>query len=110
MKKAIKTIRNLTLACIALVACAFPAAAQLTITASNQTGRAGVYPFTPSWTPAATSLIAGVAPTVAVGDFSVELTGRNVLSLTAGGSLAISEVTGDSDDSIGSITNGAAEP
>jgi hypothetical protein len=95
---------------IACLVCTIPlifagsASAQLTVTTSTQQGSAGVYPFTPTWTPASDSLIAGLAPTVAVGDFGVELTNRNVLSLTAGGSLSIFTVTGNADDSIGHNT------
>jgi hypothetical protein len=56
------------------------------VTTANQQGS---LPFTPSWTPASDSLIAGLAPTTALGDFSLEVAGRNVDSLTSGGSLTI---------------------
>ncbi len=103
MKKTRSNPRNLAagLACTAALLFAGAASAQLTLTTSTQYGSAGVYPFTPTWTPAANSLIAGLAPTVAVGDFGVENTNRNVLSLTAGGSLALYTVYGNADDSTG---------
>jgi autotransporter-associated beta strand protein len=63
-----------------------PASASLTVTTSNQQGP---LPFTPSWTPASDSLITGLAPTTALGNFSLEAAGRNVDSLTSGGSLTI---------------------
>lgn len=69
------------------------ATAGLVIVPTSETGAENVYPFTPSWTPSATSLIAGVVPvTTANGNFnteSTEATVRNVNSLTAGGSLVI---------------------
>ena len=57
------------------------APAQLTVTGSNQVG---VVPLTPAWTPAADSLISGLAPTVANGDFG-EYTGGTAANLTARG-------------------------
>ena len=103
MKKTRLITRNLPagLGCMALLALAGPASAQLTVSTTTEQGQAGVYPFTPTWTPVANSLIAGLAPTVAVGDWAVENTNRNVLSLTAGGSLSIYTIAGDADDSSG---------
>jgi len=54
----------------------------------------GPLPFTPTWIPASDSLIAGLAPTTAEGNFSQEISGRNVDTLTAGGGLTISQVAG----------------
>ena len=65
------------------------ASAALVATATNQYGAA---PFTPTWTPAADTLIAGLVPSTALGNFSEEIAGRNVNSLTAGGSLTITSV------------------
>jgi hypothetical protein len=63
--------------------------------ASNQYGSANTYPFTPSWTVATNNdLIFGQTPSTATGNFSEEQAGRNVNSLTAGGSLAISLTNG----------------
>lgn len=83
-------------ACLVLLFSISPASAQLTVTTTNQHGTAGVWPFTPTWTPASDSLIAGLAPTTATGDFSLEISGRNVNSLTSGGSLTINQVAGPS--------------
>ena len=58
------------------------------------TNQNGPLPFTPTWTPAPDSLIAGLVPSTALGNFSEEIAGRNVDSLTAGGSLTISQVAG----------------
>lgn len=52
-------------------------------------------PLTPTWTPASDSLIAGLLPSTALGNFSEEVSGRNVNSLTAGGSLTISQIQGN---------------
>ena len=53
-------------------------------------------PFTPTWALAAESLIAGSTPSVAVGNFSEEAIGRNVNSLTAGGTLTIASIENSS--------------
>ena len=64
------------------------------ITTTNQAG-SGSGTFYPSWTVVTNgSLIAGRSPSTALGDFSEEVPGRNVNSLTAGGSLGISLITG----------------
>jgi hypothetical protein len=68
-----------------------PALASLTVTTDNQQG---ALPFTPSWTPTSASLIAGLSPSSFAGNFSEEGGGRNVNSLTAGGSLTVSQVPG----------------
>lgn len=92
-------------ACAALVLSAGSALAQLAITTSNQHGSAGTYPFTPTWTPAADSLIAGLTPATATGNFALDLTSRNVNSLTAGGSLSINPVAGNTGpDPVGNGT------
>src|ERR1700748_1228869 len=85
-----------SLAAAALLSLAGSASAQVTVTTANQFGTANTWPFTPTWTPATDSLIAGLAPTTALGNFSEE-TGtngvlRNANSLTAGGSLTINQV------------------
>ena len=65
-----------------------------TIIAANQYGTA---PFTPSWSVVTKGdLILGQAPSSAVGDFTEEVPGRNVNSLTSGGSLTISQTSGTS--------------
>jgi alpha-L-rhamnosidase len=63
------------------------------ITTTNQTG-SGSGTFYPSWTVVTNgSLIAGQSPSTALGNFSEEVAGRNVNSLTTGGSLGISLIT-----------------
>ena len=78
-----------------LLALVGPVHATLLLTATNETGN---MPFTPTWTPATDSLIAGMTPTTASGSFSEEAAGRVVNSLTAGGSLTITSME-NSDDS-----------
>jgi len=75
----------------AWLTCASPVFAALVVSTSNQTGPV---PFTPAWTPAADSLIAGFSPSSSAGDFSEEPQGgsRDVNSLTAGGDLTIDSV------------------
>lgn len=68
------------------------ASAQLTVATANEQG---ALPLTPSWTPAADSLIRNLPPAMSVGNFSEEVSGRNVNSLTAGDSLMISQINGD---------------
>jgi hypothetical protein len=63
-----------------------------------QTGLGG-FSLTPTWTIAPGSVIYGHAPSVTNGNFSEFADGQNVNSLTAGGSLTISQVN--------SFTNGA---
>lgn len=80
------------LACLALLFFINSASAQLTVTTADQQG---ALPLTPAWTPAADSLIAGLAPSGSAGNFSLEASGRNVNSLTAGGSLTINQIAGN---------------
>lgn len=80
-----------SLACLALLSFAGSASAQLTVTTANQQGSANTWPFTPSWTVNTNnSLIAGLAPSTALGNFSLELAGRSVNSLTLNTNLTIS--------------------
>jgi len=73
-----------------------PAPATVVITTTNQTG-SGSGTFYPGWTAVTNgSLIAGEAPAPALGNFSEEAPGRNVNSLTAGGSLGITMINGTS--------------
>jgi hypothetical protein len=62
------------------------------VTTANQQG---AVPFTPTWTPAANSLIAGKSPSSSAGNFNVEESGAVVNTLTSGGSLTISQVPAD---------------
>jgi len=92
---------TVSLLSMALLALAGPAAASLVVTTTNETGS---LPFTPTWTPATTSLIAGLTPTVAYGNFAKEDTNRTVNSLTLGGSLTINTELGNADDSVNNTT------
>jgi hypothetical protein len=69
------------LACLALLLLVHPARAQLTVTGTDQLG---AVPLTPAWTAASGSLIAGLTPTVANGNFG-EYTGANANNLTKPG-------------------------
>ncbi len=71
--------------CMALLAFGSSAIATVTVTFDNQNGSA---PFTPTWTPAIDSLIAGLTPSLTQGDFN-QGTGANFAALTAGGSLTV---------------------
>ncbi len=72
-----------------------PAAVNNVITAmAAQTGT-GSGTFTPTWMVTTNgSLIAGQSPSSATGNFSEEVPGRNVNSLTAGGSLGLTQIPG----------------
>jgi len=82
----IKTPRSVCqlAACLALLVQLFwfgPVSAQLTVTGTNQTG---AVPFTPGWIRASDSLLAGLMPTVANGNFG-EYTSANANNLTKPG-------------------------
>ena len=77
--------------------------AALVISTNNEYG---ALPFTPTWKPATNSLIAGLAPSTASGNFSEEISGRNVDSLTAGGTLAITSVGNPATCSTNYVTCG----
>jgi alpha-L-rhamnosidase len=65
------------------------------ITTTNEVGTGTNAPFTPSWTVMNEgSLIAGQSPGTALGNFSEEVSGRNVNSLTEGGSLTLAQIAG----------------
>ncbi|HUA69402.1 MAG TPA: immunoglobulin domain-containing protein, partial [Candidatus Saccharimonadales bacterium] len=81
---------------------AMPVLATLTISTANEHGSA---PFTPTWTPAAGSLIAGLAPSSTSGNFALDDTNRNPNSLTSGDSLTITTDPGNTGpDPIGNTT------
>ena len=85
--------RTAGLGLAAVMALTGSASAGLVIVTNSESGTENVYPFTPSWTPSTTSLIAGLVPiTTANGNFNMEQSGENIRdvnSLTTGGSLAI---------------------
>ncbi len=63
------------------------------ITTTNQVGSGTNAPFTPAWSVVNNgSLIAGEIPGTASGNFSEEVPGRNVNSLTRGGSLTLRQI------------------
>ena len=71
-----------------------PLPPSVVITTTNQHG-SGSGTYYPSWTVVTNgSLIAGEPPGTALGNFSEELPGRNVNSLTAGGSLGLTKIAG----------------
>ena len=71
-----------------------PVPPSVIITTTNQTGT-GTGTFYPDWSVVTNgSLIAGESPSVAIGNFSEEVPGRNVNSLTAGGSLGLTRIAG----------------
>jgi alpha-L-rhamnosidase len=77
---------------------------RITLTA-NQAGLGG-NTFYPTWTfDTNGSLLAGKLPVTATGDFSKEVTGRFVASLTAGGGLGLTQITGASGFPITTSTN-----
>src|SRR5665213_1779303 len=97
-----------SLAWLALLLFGSSASATLTVTTTNQQGSASSYPFTPTWTQASGSLIAGLAPSTAVGNFTNDLSTRNVATLTSDGSLAITTLPGDQGpDQVGNTTTSA---
>jgi len=74
-----------------------PVAPSLIIAATNEIGTGTNTSFTPGWAAVTNgSLIAGQPPATAVGNFSEEVPGRNVDSLTSGGSLSLSQIAGTS--------------
>ena len=91
----------------ALTVSGVPAAVNNVIAAyAAQTGFGGNTFFLPTWTPGtSSSLIAGMTPSSAVGNFSLNTAGRTVNSLTAGDSLTISPTSG-TDTSLNYITCG----
>jgi hypothetical protein len=83
---------------------AFAASAQAALVVST-TNQNGARPFTPTWNPATNSLIAGLAPSTALGNFSEEAPGRTVNSLTADGSLTINSIENGSGSGTTCSTN-----
>ena len=65
-------------------------------TYAGQTGLGYGFPFTPTWTIAPGSAIAGQAPSTTNGNFNLETTGggRSVNALTAGDALTVSQIGG----------------
>lgn len=71
-----------------------PVVRSVIISTTNQTG-SGSGTFFPNWNNVTNgSLIAGKFPSTALGNFSAEVPGRNVSSLTAGGSLGLTLING----------------
>jgi hypothetical protein len=100
-----RIIAIIKLACFVLLFVPKMAQASLTVATENQQGSANTYPFTPTWTQASDSLIAGLAPSTALGNFDDDLTNRNVRTLTSGGSLTITTLPGNTGpDPIGNTT------
>ncbi len=86
------------------------ALAQVTVTTANQTGSANTWPFTPTgsaWVvDQADSLINGLVPTAAPGNWGLEGAGRNVNSLTVNTNLTIGLVNPGNTTSLNYVTYG----
>ena len=99
-----------SLACGALLLFAGYASAQVTVTTANQTGTASTWPFTPTgsaWVvDQADSLIHGLTPTSAPGNWSLEIAGRNVNSLTVNTNLTIGIIQPSTTTSTNYVTYG----
>jgi len=80
---------------------AAPTPITFSITTQTQEGPTN---FTPTYVLESNSLIANENPSTATGNFAYEDTACNVNTLTQGGSLTISQVTGNAGDSIGTGT------
>lgn len=96
-----------SLACLALLIFTSSASAQLTVTYNHQQGTASVWPFTPTWVvDQADSLINGLAPSTAVGNWSLEIAGRNVTNLTVNTNLTIGIIQPSTTTSSNYVTYG----
>lgn len=96
-----------SLACLVLLIFAGSASATLLVTTDSQQGAANTWPFTPSWTVDSNdSLIAGLVPSTAVGNFSLEIAGRNVNSLTVNTDLTIGIIQPSTTTSTNYVTCG----
>lgn len=96
-----------SLALAAALALAGSASATLTVTTDNELGSANTYPFTPTWVVATNnSLIANAVPTTALGNFSLELAGRDVNSLTYNTNLTIDIIQPSTSTSANYVTCG----
>src|SRR5947207_628314 len=92
---------------IALLIVVSSASASLTVTTANQQGIANTWPFTPSWTVNTNaSLIAGLAPSTATGNFTLEIAGRNVNTLTLNTNLTIDIIQPSTTTSTNYVTCG----
>jgi hypothetical protein len=95
------------LVCLALLFVAGFASAQVTVTTLNQFGQANVWPFTPTWVVDQTdSLINGLTPGTAVGNFSLEIAGRDVTSLTVNTNLTLGIIQPSTTTSTNYVTYG----
>lgn len=99
-----------SLACLALLFSIAAASAQVTVTTANQAGVLNTWPFTPTgpaWVvDQADSLIYGLAPTSAPGNWSLEIAGRNVNSLTVNTNLTIGIIEPSTTTSSNYVTYG----
>src|SRR5579864_220085 len=97
-----------SLACLPLLLFASSASAQLTVTYNHQQGTANVWPFTPTnWVvDQADSLINGLAPSTAVGNWSLEIAGRNVTNLTVNTDLTLGIIQPSTTTSTNYVTYG----
>ena len=95
------------LALMALLIFASSASAQVTVMTTNQIGSPNTWPFTPTWVvDQADSLINGLVPTSAPGNWSLEIAGRNVNSLTVNTNLTIDIIQPSTTTSTNYVTYG----
>lgn len=95
------------LACLAALIFGNSASAQLTVTTANQQGSLNTWPFTPSWiVNTNNSLIFGLVPTTALGNFTLEIAGRSVNSLTLNTNLTIGIIQPSTTTSTNYVTCG----
>ncbi len=107
LKHKLKCKITASLPFLVLLIIASSASASLTVTTANQQGTANTWPFTPSWTVNTNdSLIAGVAPSIALGNFSLEIAGRTVNSLTLNTNLSIGIIQPSTTTSSNYVTCG----
>lgn len=93
-----------------MLMCAYQASAQVTISYSNQTGSANVWPFTPTYVvDQAHSLINNLTPATASGNYNLESQGgnRNVNSLTFNTNLTLNKANSTTSTNYVTYGNGS---
>ena len=95
------------LACLTMLMFIGSASAQVTVTTFHQQGSANVWPFDPTWVvDQADSLINGLAPSTAAGNWSLEIAGRNVTNLPVNTDLTIGIIQPSTTTSTNYVTYG----
>ena len=81
--------------------------AQLTVTPASQQGSLNVWPFTPTWVvDQADSLINGLVPSTAIGNWSLEIAGRSVNALSVNTNLTLGIIQPSTTTSTNYVTYG----